>query len=67
MSGKNWLSVRVSRIAEGMHDPPYETIAANGVVVEPDGSLSIRSTSGSRSLSAGLWDGFEVKRTSMPD
>jgi hypothetical protein len=55
-------SVTVSRINEGINQSPFETWTAHTISVTPDGSLSISGVSSGRSLSAGLWDGFEVKR-----
>jgi hypothetical protein len=61
MSNDHLYSVTVSRINEGMNDPPYVNMAAKRVTIDPNGSLSIEAVEGGRTLSAGLWDGFEVK------
>jgi hypothetical protein len=58
---KNWFEVRVSRVNEGAHDAPYFTMAAHTLTVGSDGSLSITGEKDGRSLSPGLWDGFEFK------
>jgi hypothetical protein len=55
-------SVTVSRINEGMNQPPYETWTAHTITVTPNGSLSIEGAKNGHTLTAGLWDGFEVKR-----
>jgi len=56
------FEVIVSRINEGLHQEPYETFQASDIRVGPDGTLHINTASGSRTLSPGLWEAFEVKR-----
>jgi hypothetical protein len=46
----------VHRINEGMREPPYETMRAHTV------TMMLESEADGFILSAGLWDGFEVKR-----
>jgi hypothetical protein len=66
MAAKNHLSITVSRINEGPRDEPYVTFEAHTVTVDSAGNLSITTESGGRSYTAGLWDGFEVKRIADP-
>jgi RES domain-containing protein len=57
MSNEHLYSVTVSRINEGMNF----TMTARRVTIDPDGSLSIEGGEGAAHLSAGRWDGVEVK------
>jgi hypothetical protein len=61
MSDTDHFSVTVSRINEGANEEPFQTWTGHSLSVGRDGSLSIQWEDGSRLLSAGLWDGFEVK------
>ncbi len=60
MSNDHLYSVTVSRINEGMNNSPYFNMTAKRVTIDPNGSLSIEGVERGRTLSAGLWDGFEV-------
>ncbi|MCA1503817.1 hypothetical protein [Bradyrhizobium sp. NBAIM02] len=64
---KNWFTVTISKINEGLNQDPYETFEGHTLSLGPDGTLSI-SGDGSRSFStnARLYDGFEVKRLRVP-
>ncbi len=59
---KDLFSVTVSRINEGPRDEPYLTMNAHTVELKPDGTFWIKGEKNGRGFSAGLWDGFEVKR-----
>ena len=56
------FSVTVSRVNESANVDPYITINGHSLNVSLDGSLSIVGQHELRSFSAGLWDGFEVRR-----
>ena len=62
MGDKNLLTVTVSRINEGMHQPDSFTMDAHTVHVTPDGTLDIRGESRGKTLQASLWESVEVKR-----
>jgi hypothetical protein len=64
---KNWFTVTISRINEGLNQAPYITMEGHTLSLSPDGTLSI-SGDNSRGLNtaAGLYDGFEVKRLKVP-
>ena len=56
------FSVTVSRINEGEHEAPYETITAQSDTLSANGDLLIAGNGRSRRYSADAWDEFEVKR-----
>jgi len=61
MRDTDHFSVTVSRINEAANQEPFQTWTGHSLSVERDGSLSIKWENGGQLLSAGLWDGFEVK------
>jgi hypothetical protein len=62
MGEADHFSVTVSRVNESANVDPYITINGHSLTVSSDGSLHVVGQHGSRSFSAGLWDGFEVRR-----
>jgi len=53
--------VTIRRVNKDEPDASDLTLAANSLTLDADGSLSIRGEAGQISVSAGLWDGFEVR------
>ena len=64
--GKDRFEVTVTSVNEGVRDPPYLTVTGYGLIIAPDGSLSIMGISGSQSMAAATWDRFEVKKIVRP-
>jgi hypothetical protein len=56
------FTITVSRINESANKAPYETMAAESVVMSEDGTLTIKGDGRSHSFTSGTYDGFEVKR-----
>jgi hypothetical protein len=55
-------SVTIRRVNEGTDQQPQETLTANSLTVQRDGTLLIQGERGGQLLSSHLWDSFEVKR-----
>jgi hypothetical protein len=64
--GKDRFEVTVTSVNEGVRDPPYLTVTGYGLIIAPDGSLSIMGVGGSQSMAAATWDRFEVKNIARP-
>jgi hypothetical protein len=62
---KNWFTVKISRINEGLNEDPYKTMEGHTLIVGPDGTLSI-SGDNHRGFSTSQYDGFEVTRLRAP-
>lgn len=60
---KNWFIVTISTINDGLDEDTYKTMEGHTLNLGPDGTLSIRGENRRGfATSAGLYDGFEVKR-----
>jgi hypothetical protein len=59
--------VTVSRINEGLHDPPFETMTAQKVTLTADGTLEIHDNSSVRMFHYQTWDSVEIKRSGKPE
>jgi hypothetical protein len=66
VSGEEPYSVTVHRIAEGPRDDPEFVTMAVAITLHPNGNLEVKGHSGTRTFSAGLWNGIEVRRVRMP-
>ena len=64
MSDANHFIVTVRRAVDRRDTDPTFRMPAHTLTLTPNGHLSIEGQYQSRTLSAGVWDGFEVKRIS---
>ena len=64
--GKDRFEVTVTSVNEGVRDPPYLTVTGYGLIIAPDGSLSITGVGGSQSMAAATWDRLEINKIARP-
>ena len=60
MSANDRFTVTISSLNNGLNDD-HQSMSGHTLTVSPDGSLSIQSEKGPRTLAAGEWDDLELK------